>query len=64
MVADRNGDEFLNFDEYGRLMKPERYFDAEEFIVGKFIRGTRFGVFVNIFNKFDCLSIFSFTKPA
>ena len=41
MNADRNKDEFLDREEYGRLMNPERYFDAVEFIVGKFIRGMK-----------------------
>ena len=39
MIADRNKDKYLDREEYGRLMNPERYFDAVEFIVGKFIRG-------------------------
>ena len=39
MNADRNKDDFLDREEYGRLMNPERYFDSPEFLVGKFIRG-------------------------
>ena len=38
-LADRDKNGYLNLEEHRRLIEPELYFDADEFLVGKFIRG-------------------------